>query len=466
MTRRRQVTQDDISTLRSLLSATDAQLVGPEDSEPYKSSIRRWSRAAEQPAGVCLVPRPAEAISITLKYASEHNLDVAVKGGGHSTAGASSTNGGLLIDLNTHLRSTEVDVEKKVIRVGGGALWGDVDAALAPHGLATVGGTVADTGVGGLTLGGGFGWLSAKHGLVVDNLVSCTVVLADGRIVTASKDQEQDLFWALRGAGQNFGVAIEFVYRVYEQGGLWAGFNIFPPTPEVITQVVDAMNDIYSPGPDGSSKASGKASCGIGFVKPPPAGGETMFFVMIVYDGPGNEGTQLFRDVLGAGGGPLMSTMAIVTYENANKLMQLPIGAQASLKGASFELPLRTSFVLEVADAYRMFTEKFPDAKGSQIVWELLDPMKIMEISNASMAFANRGRHFNAAITPLWYDEENDEACRQWSRDVALLFKKELDREGTETDASEGGSFVKRGEHGATMVYGNYDRKYLSFPGT
>jgi FAD/FMN-containing dehydrogenase len=95
------------------------------------------------------IPKSAEAISITLKYASEHDLDLAVKGGGHSTAGASSTDGGLLIDLNTHMRTTDVDVEGRTIKVGGGAVWGDVDEALAPHGLAAVGGTVSDTGVGG-----------------------------------------------------------------------------------------------------------------------------------------------------------------------------------------------------------------------------------------------------------------------------------------------------------------------------
>ena len=142
MAAKRSINEADVAELRGLLKDTDAQLVTSKETEAYTKSVRRWSKAAEKPAGACLIPKSAEAISITLKYASEQGLDIAVKGGGHSTAGASSTDGGLLIDLNTHMRTTEVDVEGKTIKVGGGAVWGDVDEAIAPYGLATVGGTV------------------------------------------------------------------------------------------------------------------------------------------------------------------------------------------------------------------------------------------------------------------------------------------------------------------------------------
>ncbi|KAJ4376088.1 hypothetical protein N0V83_001369 [Neocucurbitaria cava] len=456
MTSKRSLNENDIARLQELLKGTEAKLVTPKEEEAYTTSIRRWSRAAEKPAGACLIPKSNEAVSITLKYASQNNLDIAVKGGGHSTAGASSTDGGLLIDLNTHMRTTDVNAENQTIRVGGGALWGDVDAALAPHGLAAVGGTVADTGVGGLTLGGGFGWLSVKHGLVADNLLECTVVLADGRIVTSSASENEDLLWGLRGAGQNFGIVTEFVFRAHKQGDMWAGFMVFPPTPEVISKAVEAVNSIFTPDADGKTKAIGKAGSGIGFVKPPPAGGQTMFFVASVFDGPEDAGKELFKDVLALE--PAMSTMAMVKYENANKLMQPPIGARVSLKGSSFELPIRPDFVMSILEAYTKFTDEVADAAGTQIMFELLDPTKIIEVPNSDMAFANRGRHFNAAIVPLWWDKANDAVCRQWSRDVALLFKAELERDGAATGGSGDGWIGKRGEHGATMVYGNYDQ--------
>ncbi|RAR00141.1 FAD binding domain-containing protein [Stemphylium lycopersici] len=113
---------------------------------------------------------------------------MAIKGGGHSTMGASSTNSGLLIDLTTYKRTTDVKIEAKTITVRGGAVWSDVDAVLALYGFATVGGTVSDTGVGGITLGGSFDLLTVKHGLVIDNLISCTAVLADGSIVKFSNE--------------------------------------------------------------------------------------------------------------------------------------------------------------------------------------------------------------------------------------------------------------------------------------
>ncbi|KAI4621293.1 uncharacterized protein J4E87_006921 [Alternaria ethzedia] len=456
MATKRPINEADIAELRELLRDTDAQLVTPKETEAYTKSIHRWSSAAVKPAGACLIPKSEEAISITLKYATEHNLDLAVKGGGHSTAGASSTDGGLLIDLNTHMRTTNVDVEGRTIKVGGGAVWGDVDEALAMYGLAAVGGTVSDTGVGGLTFGGGFGWLTVKHGLVVDNLISCTVVLADGSIVKASTDENPDLFWALRGAGQNFGVGIEFVFRTHETGDLWAGFMMFPPTPDIIKKAVEACNDIFTPDAAGNSKATGKAASAFGFVRPPPAGGQVLFFVAAIFHGSEEDGKELFKDIVGLE--PLMSTMAMMPYAKANKLMDLPIGARVSIKGAGFELPVRGDFVVSVLEAYAKFTDETSDAVGSQVMWELLDPTKIVEVTNSDMAFANRGRHFNAAVAPLWWDQENDQKCRQWSRDVALLFKNELQRGGAEAAASNDGWIGKRGSHGATMVYGNYDQ--------
>ncbi|CAN9123568.1 unnamed protein product [Alternaria alternata] len=456
MAAKRSINEADVAELRGLLKDTDAQLVTSKETEAYTKSVRRWSKAAEKPAGACLIPKSAEAISITLKYASEQGLDIAVKGGGHSTAGASSTDGGLLIDLNTHMRTTEVDVEGKTIKVGGGAVWGDVDEALAPYGLATVGGTVSDTGVGGLTFGGGYGWLTVKHGLVVDNLISCTVVLADGSIVKASNDEYQDLFWALRGAGQNFGVGVEFEFRTHETGDLWAGFMMFAPTPDIIRKAVEACNDIFTPDADGNSKATGKAASAFGFVRPPPAGGQVLFFVAALYHGSEEDGKELFKDVVALE--PLMSTMATMPYAKANKLMDLPIGARVSIKGAGFELPVRGDFVVSVMEAYAKFTDETPDAMGSQIMWELVDPAKLVAVTNSDTAFANRGRHFNVAVAPLWWDEKNDPKCRQWSRDVALLFKKELQRSGAETSDNKDGWIGKRGSHGATMVYGNYDQ--------
>jgi FAD/FMN-containing dehydrogenase len=146
---KRNVSEEDIKALRDLLSNTSAKILTPSD-EGYALSIERWSRAAEKPAGVSIVPTTAAEAGIALQYVNDNSIDVAVKGGGHSTAGASSTNGGLLIDMRSGMHGATVDTDKQRLHVQGGAVWGDVDAAAWQHDLATMGGTVADTGVGGL----------------------------------------------------------------------------------------------------------------------------------------------------------------------------------------------------------------------------------------------------------------------------------------------------------------------------
>ena len=143
-------------------------------------------------------------------HAVRHDLAVSVRSGGHSPLGHSTNTGGMVIDL-AHLDAVEVlDADRRLVRVGGGATWGKVSAALDPHGWALTAGDTADVGVGGLTLGGGIGWMVRRYGLAIDNLVGARVVTADGRLVTASADEHADLFWALRGGGGNFGVVVDF----------------------------------------------------------------------------------------------------------------------------------------------------------------------------------------------------------------------------------------------------------------
>lgn len=146
------------------------------------------------------MPTEAEDVRAALLWAPEHQIDLAVKGGGHSVAGTSSSDGGLVIDLSL-MNSVSVDPAAKTVTVGGGATWKEVDEAAAAHGLAAVGGTVNHTGVGGLTLGGGYGWLSGQYGLTIDNLLSATVVLATGQVVTASATENADLFGASAAPG-------------------------------------------------------------------------------------------------------------------------------------------------------------------------------------------------------------------------------------------------------------------------
>ncbi len=172
----------------------------------------------------------AEVVN-AVKLARDRGLRVAVRGGGHSIAGLSTIDGGMLIDL-APMNGVEVDRERKTAKVGGGALWSDVDQETQKYGLATPGGVVSDTGVAGLTLGGGYGWLRRKFGLSCDNLLEAEIVGADGEVRTASADSHPDLYWALRGGGGNFGVVTSFTFQLHEVGPEVAFAATFYPVEE------------------------------------------------------------------------------------------------------------------------------------------------------------------------------------------------------------------------------------------
>jgi FAD/FMN-containing dehydrogenase len=183
----------------------------------------------------------------TVAFAREEALVLAVRGGGHSFAGFSSCDDGVVLDLS-HLDTVEVDPENRLARAGGGVTWGIFDAATHAHGLATTGGLISTTGVAGLTLGGGIGWLQRKCGLSCDNLLSVEMVTASGEVVRANSGQNQELFWGLRGGGGNFGVVTEFEFRLHPVSTVLGGLMLFPA--ERAAEVMRAYRDYLRDCPD------------------------------------------------------------------------------------------------------------------------------------------------------------------------------------------------------------------------
>ena len=201
----------------------------------------------KRPAVIAMCASPGDVVD-ALAIADREGYAVAVRAGGHSVAGVSVNDGGIVVDVRS-MNQVEIDPGAHTARVGAGATWSEFDRAAQEHGLATTGGRVSTTGVAGLTLGGGSGWLERKYGLSCDNLLSVDLVTADGRQVTASEDEHPDLFWALHGGGGNFGVATSFVFRVHPVGPfVTAGLMMWPG--DAAADVARRFRDVAHDAPD------------------------------------------------------------------------------------------------------------------------------------------------------------------------------------------------------------------------
>jgi FAD/FMN-containing dehydrogenase len=283
------------ATIQELRDALRGDLLLPGD-DGYTEAKQIWNGAhdAVMPAAVASVTGVADVMA-ALGFARAHDLTVAVRGGGHSVAGLSTVDGGMLIDLSP-MRNVRVDPDARVAYVGPGATWGDVDHETQQFGLATTGGLVSTTGVAGFTLGGGIGWLMRQYGLAADNLVGADVVTADGRLVHASATENPDLFWGLRGGGGNFGIVTSFELALHPVG------------PEVYAGPLflsgDAAGDLlrfyrdWAPNqPDAITTAISLATAPPLPVIPEEWHGKKVAIVIAVTAGPVEDGEALVRDL-------------------------------------------------------------------------------------------------------------------------------------------------------------------------
>lgn len=382
----------------------------------------------------------AQEIARTILLCRKYLVSFVVAGGKHSSSGAASTDGGLVIDL-AKMRKVEIEASRKIARVQGGCVWQDVDEAAAEHGLAMVGGTVNHTGVGGLTLGGGYGWLSGRYGLTIDSLLQVEIVLGDGSIKTASKDENSDLFWAVRGAGHCFGVVSEFVFETHDQKNhVWAGQMLWAASTK-LDAVLDFANDLMT-------KSDPDSAIILGVTKPPFMA-EPAVVATVFHNGSRNTAERVFQPLLDLQ--PLKNTTQERPYREMNGVMNHAVGygGRKLSKGACFVPRLSADFVRSLIVDLQTLHQAVPGSQRSILLFEFLHSGGWTKIANDATAFANRGPQLNVMIGPFWDNAEDDQKIRLWARQIAKKTEMELERRKKEEGSP---AWMERiGE------YGNYD---------
>jgi FAD/FMN-containing dehydrogenase len=276
------------------------RLIAPGDAD-YDESRQLWNAMIDKRPALIVQCAETSDVVRAVNFAREHELVLAVRGGGHNVAGNATCDDGLVIDLRL-MNAVTVDPDARVARAQGGATWRDFDKQTQAHGLATPGGVVSSTGIGGLTLGGGIGWLSRSYGLSCDNVVEAEVVTADGGVVTASEKENPDLFWGLRGGGGNFGVATHLSYRLHPVTELLAGIIIHPRSEAPM--FLRAFRDFMDGAPDSVSSFGALLSA---------PDGAPVVAAYVTYHGEAAEGERVLAP-LRRFGAPVVDDIAVKSY--------------------------------------------------------------------------------------------------------------------------------------------------------
>lgn len=388
----------------ALRRALTADVVLPEDSG-YDAARATFNATIDRRPAAIVMVRSVEDVAAAVRWGHDAGVPIAVRGGGHNVAGHAVADGALVIDLRG-MRAVAVDPERRRVRVGGGALWEDVDPATTAHGLAMPGGTFGDTGVAGLTLGGGIGWLMGTSGLTCDTLVRAEVVVADGSIVTAGEGGDAELLWALRGGGGNFGVVTEFEFALQPVASLYAGDVSVP-----IETAAEAMRVIaevaHAAPPELVVFAGGPAAFVEEGADEAEEGAPIAFWITVVYQGTREEAEPFIRPILALP--RLGDTLGPKTYVEAQEMSgRLPFGLRHYWKG---------HFVRALdGPAIDAIVEGMRGALGSSfILVEAITGAARHEPAGGA-AFGQREAGWNVSGIAVWEETGDDPVHIGWAR--------------------------------------------------
>ncbi|MCZ9881523.1 FAD-binding oxidoreductase [Arthrobacter sp. B2a2-09] len=401
------------TALDGLREQLRGQLVTPSDPD-YDSARAVYNGMIDKhPAGVVRVAQVADVIA-SVNFARDNSLPLAIRGGGHSAPGFGTWDDALVIDF-VNRTGVRVDPEAGTARAEAGTTWADFNHATHAFGLATTGGIVGSTGIAGLTLGGGIGYLARKHGLSCDNLISADVVTADGKFLVASETQNEDLFWALRGGGGNFGVVTSLEYKLHPVDMVHAAIIIYS------MEHADTVAKFYRDYMDTAPEDFGAF---VGFHQGPPVPflpeewhGKPVCVVIGMWTGDPSEGAarwQPFLDVAPVAG----SMVGPMPYPALNSAFDplLPKGMQAYWK-ADFLSELNDGAIA----AHLEYGSKVPSVQTSVHVYPI--DGAVQRVGQTDTAFVNRGVKFSPVIACMWNDPADNEANIDWVRSYAAALR-------------------------------------------
>ena len=339
-------------------------------------------------------------IADAVRFGRSEGLEISIRGGGHNPAGKAVTSGGLMIDLAA-MRGTYADPMRRRARVQGGANWNDYNRATAQHGLASTGGVVSTTGVAGLTLGGGLGWLMGRFGMASDNLRSVELVTAEGEVLQVDDDSDPELFWGLRGGGGNFGVAASFEFEVYPIDIVLGGIVAYPLSEAL--RVLAPYQEITADPPD-------ELVSFFGLVHAPDGSGNKIVAVPVCYCGEISAGEPLVAPVRSAGT-PAVDLIGPMPYAALNTMLDgaYPRGARNYWRSA-FLKELNDEVLGVLVDAF----ERVPSPMTSILIEHFHGA--VTRVDPTATAYPHREPGYNFAITGEWLDPADDDANIEWIR--------------------------------------------------
>ena len=401
-----------IATVRR--SRFDGQVLYP-GTRGYDSARSVWNAMIDHRPKLIVQCASVGDVVTAVRTARVRGLEIGVRCGGHNIAGLAVPDGGLMIDLTTMGRVT-VDPVTRRAQVQGGAMLGALDRASQPFGLATTAGNVSHTGVGGLTLGGGMGWLARQYGLACDNVLSCTVVTADGNIVRASADEHPDLFWGLRGGGGNFGVVTEFEFGLHPVGPLLtAGLLLWPRAQS--GEVIRFYRDYMASAPDEVGGAVAFLTAPPAPFVPPDLQGQPVIGVVYCYVGPLEAGEEHARALRGFGS-PAVDVIGPMPYTALQQMLDpgFPRGIREYFKVDSLRSLPDGSIDTLVAVA-----EELPAPFGQLILCPLGGA--VSRSATADIALSVVDAPWLYFCLSMWMDPAEDERNTAWARRLAASMR-------------------------------------------